>query len=823
MYSISNIQTIIQGESTIPLERNHRIVHLLFDSRQLIFPATSLFFAIRAARNDGHQYIKTLYQKGVRNFVVEADFDSTFFAKANFIKVSSSLAALQILARHHRQQFELESIGITGSNGKTIIKEWLFQLLHKDYNIVRSPKSYNSQIGVPLSIWQIKTYHQLGIFEAGISQPQEMAKIAPIIGCQVGIFTNIGSAHNEGFESSTEKIQEKLLLFKDAKSILYCKDHQTIHEAIQQLADKALFSWSAKTSADLRILKTYKNHTAWTKIEAIFKGKTISIQIPFQDSASIENAIHCWAFLLYKNYPQTLIQTRMRQLEAVAMRLELKAGINACTIINDSYNSDLNGLRIALNFMEQQANHNRKTLILSDILESGLSDVELYQEVADLLANTAINRVIGIGKTIAQLPPFLNKKILTRLFPDTDAFLAQLPNFHFEKESILLKGARAFAFERISNRLVLKAHRTLLEVNLNALIHNLNIYSQYLYPTTKILVMVKASAYGSGSYEVARLLEFHKVDYLGVAYVDEGVELRKAGIQLPILVLNCEETVFASLILYQLEPEIYSLRQLEQFLQALTNTERPYPIHLKLDTGMHRLGFEAQHLEALSHILKENAAKVTVKSIFSHLAASDESIHDDFSAQQFDTFEKMYAQLVEYLGYRPFRHMLNSSGIVRFPHYQLDMVRLGIGLYGVDSSGVLKEQLQVVNRLKARISQIKTISKNETVGYSRKAKFTQKGRIATISIGYADGLLRQAGNGHFKVFLHQQLAPIVGNVCMDMCMIDISHIPAAKEGDEVEIFGSNHAVQQLADCLNTIPYEVFTNISDRVKRVYFQE
>ena len=733
--------------------------------------------------------------------------------------VKNSIEALQQLATFHRRQFSLKTIGITGSNGKTIIKEWLYELLQSDYNIVRNPGSYNSQIGVPLSVWQIEKRHDLGIFEAGISQIGEMEKIASVIDCELGIFTNIGEAHSEGFHSKKEKISEKLKLFNRAKTVIYCRDHQLLDALFQKSDSKKYFTWSQKKEADLQITAISKKENT-SEIRAIFQSNSFAFSIPFTDDASIENAIHCCAILLLLKLPIAKIQACMPKLEPVSMRLEVKEGINDCVIINDSYNSDLTALELALNFATKSQANKKFVLILSDILQSGLSPDTLYKKVAHLIIAKKVKQLIAIGTEINVLKKYLPKDFEVSFFKKTADFLKAFESKNFYNNTVLLKGARIFEFEKIVHRFEEKVHKTVLEVDLSAIIRNLKVYGQYLKPDTKLMAMVKASAYGSGSVEVAKILEFYKVDYLAVAYADEGVELRKAGIQLPILVLNPEEASFSAMLRYELEPEIYSLELLGQLLDFLPFSQ-PISIHLKLDTGMHRLGFEEKDIANLVNTLKAYPF-VKIKSIFSHLAASDMKVHDTFSQQQVNQFLKMYERICKNLTYRPLRHILNSSGILRFPQYQLDMVRLGIGLYGIDSSGMVQQQLSVVNTLKATISQIKTIAKAETVGYNRSGKIKQTKKIATITIGYADGLARKTGNGKYEVSVKGQKAPIIGNVCMDMCMIDISHISNANVGDEAIIFGASPSVEELAKCLETIPYEIFTSISNRVKRIYFR-
>lgn len=819
-YSMLHIEQIIGATLLRAPQVASDIQQVVFDSRRVDFPEVSIFFAFESSRHDGHEFIHELYQKGVRHFVVSKKLDSTLYPLANFLWVSDTLEALQKLALHHRQQFQLPVIGISGSNGKTIIKEWLFLLLDVDYTIVRSPRSFNSQIGVPLSVLQIESQHDLGVFEAGISKLGEMKKLGPIIDCSIGIFTNIGQAHAEGFKNKLEKAGEKAHLFENCQQLIYCKDHTIIREALSRFKTKKHSTWSRQQNADLQILSEETTSNGSRQITAIYQGKNIKIEIPFSDPASVENAIHCWLALLTLDIDPVVINKRMARLNTIPMRLELKAGINQSTLINDSYSSDLTSLSIALNFLSQQSGQLSKTLFLSDILQTGKAPAILYQEVAQLLEKKGISKLIGIGKEVTNIKQFCT--IPQQFFYlTTKDFLSQHDLKNFQQEIILLKGAREFEFEKIAQRLAQKSHNTRLEINLSALTENLNTFRQLLQPETKLMVMIKAAAYGSGSDEIGRLLQFQKVDYLAVAYADEGVNLRKAGIQVPIMVLNPEKATFDTLVRYNLEPEIYSLNLLKQFLDFLSSNQAA-TIHLKIDTGMHRLGFEAKDLESLTEILIAHP-RLRVGSIFSHLAASDEAHHDDFTEQQVHLFQQIYQQISRHLDYQPIQHILNSSGIIRFPQYQLDMVRLGIGMYGIDVNNSLENRLQPVLSLKASISQIKDIAVGETIGYSRKGKAETKMRTATISIGYADGLLRSAGNGNYAVLIHGKKAPIVGNVCMDMTIVDISEIPEAIEGDEVIIFGAEHPVAGLAKCYNSLIYEVFTGISERVKRVYFQE
>ncbi|MEI8204559.1 MAG: bifunctional UDP-N-acetylmuramoyl-tripeptide:D-alanyl-D-alanine ligase/alanine racemase [Bacteroidota bacterium] len=828
MFPISELIKIIKAIPYGNFDSEQIVVELHTDSRQMATTSNSLFFALITRRNDGHKFISELYQKGVLNFVVSSlpeDFEN-IFPEACFLLVKDTLVALQMLSAAHRKKFNFPVIGISGSNGKTIIKEWLYFLLNEDKRIVKSPKSYNSQIGVPLSVWQMKAEDELGIFEAGISEPGEMDKLQTIIQPTIGVFTNIGSAHDENFINTGQKVGEKLKLFTHVKVLIFCKDHPEISEKLfssPNMRDITTFSWSYKGNADL-IIRRVEKMQQYTSIWANFHEKEINIQIPFTDEASIENAIHCWAVLLYLNYNQEVIQQRMAKLSSVAMRLEMKEGINNCSVINDSYNSDVKSLSIALDFLHQQKQHQKKTVILSDILQSGKNEYELYEEVAGLLKQNHVNRIIGIGKAISMHSKSFNM-IENTFYHSTEDFLQQFSLSEFNNEVILVKGARLFEFEKISKALQQKAHETVLEINLNALIYNLNHYRSKLKPTTKMMVMVKAFSYGSGSFEIANALQFHRVDYLAVAYADEGVELRASGINLPIMVMNPEEQSFDTIIKHKLEPEIYSFRVFELLIESMdriySSTEQTVNIHIKLDTGMHRLGFEENDIPELINRLKKHS-NIHVQSVFTHLAASDEAEQDDFTHNQIQNFSNLCQQLYKGIHQDFLRHILNSSGISRFPEAQFEMVRLGLGLYGIASEDNEQKLLQNVSTLRTRISQIKNIPKGETIGYSRKGKAEKNLRIATIPIGYADGFNRQLGNGNGYVLINGKHAKTVGNICMDMCMIDITDV-SCNENDEVIIFGNNLTVNQVANMLHTIPYEILTGISRRVKRIYFQE
>jgi Alr-MurF fusion protein len=832
-YNTATLSQIFQG-APLGAGADVQIRQLVYDSRRVTDAEYALFFALGAGRNNGHYYLAEAYRQGVRAFVVS---DKTMAIKVlphhncTIWCVTDTLVALQSLATAHRAQFvDLPTIGITGSNGKTIVKEWLFQLLKPEYDIVRSPKSYNSQLGVPLSVWQINDYHTLGIFEAGISQMDEMANLAKIIQPDTVIFTNLGHAHDAGFTNMLAKAEEKLLLCANAKTIIYSKNYTLIDDLIQRkYADKTTFTLSTKPNiaADL-VLQSIEKQDNFTRLTAKYKDETFTINLPFGDAANIENAMLCCAALLCKGYDATTIAARMLGLQAIELRLELKDGINGCTIINDSYSLDTNSLKIALDFAVQQKTNTRTSLVLSDLLETGKKAAVLYREVAQLLAHYALDTVIMIGQDGEILRNYLQAQNYAT-YPTTTAFLAALDaaDVAFAAQTILLKGARVFEFERIALRLSQKQHKTTLEINLNALEHNLAMFRSYILPTTKLMVMVKAAAYGSGSYQIAKLLEHKKVDYLAVAYTDEGYDLRQANITLPIMVMNVQTADFEAIIKYKLEPEIYTLQLLRDFLRAVqtaTAPTLPYPIHLKLDTGMRRLGFEQDaDFAQLLEVLHTAQSTLQVASIMTHLVASDNAAHDGFTAQQKATFDAMAAQIMAKISHQPLLHLLNSSGIHRFSQYQGDMVRLGIGLYGIDANPAVQAQLQTVMTLKATISQLKYLKAGETIGYNRVGQAQKDTVSATISIGYADGFSRRLGNGKGGAYIRGQFAPVIGNVCMDMTMLDVTHIADIQAGDEVEIFGQFLPVQTLAQAADTIAYEIFTAVSSRVKRVYVQE
>lgn len=821
MYQSAKIAEIV--DARIQGATNVSISHLLTDSRQITEASTALFIALVTGRNDAHQYVLPLYQKGVRVFLVNrVPEECRQLSDACFLVVGDTLKALQALASFHRQQFNIPVIGITGSNGKTIVKEWLYQLLKEDYSICRSPKSYNSQVGVPLSVWQLNPHHTLGVFEAGISEVGEMTALEKMIHPTIGVLTSLGTAHDEGFETPEQKLREKLKLFTNSQTLVVNALSLT-ETQIQLLPKNSVFLISKASHSTLQITNIQQQGVE-TVIFGKYKKKALSVTIPFTDVASIDNAITCWGVLLYLGLNQEEIEKRMQVLQSVAMRLELKLGNNNCVLINDFYNSDINALEIALHHQKQQHRGGKKVVVLSDIEQSGKSNDELYASVAKLMNQFKIDLLIGIGHEISSQRKLFH--INSYFFETTDAFINESKrNTHlqFKDSIILLKGARRYEFENISKLYQQKSHDTVLEINLNKLIHNINFYRSQIDKHTKIMCMVKATGYGSGSAEIAFTLQHHHVDYLAVAYADEGVELRKAGIHLPIMVMNPEESSYNDMIDYRLEPELFSLKVANEFLQALQlkAISEPYPVHIKLDTGMHRLGFEEHQLMELCAFLKKET-ELKVKSIFSHLVASDDKTFDEFTHQQIDSFKRMAYQLENVLGYSTIKHISNSGGVTRFKQAHFDMVRLGIGMYGVGFNEIEKQHLENISSLKTKISQLKQLKAGDTVGYNRKGIVTNNSVIATIPVGYADGFSRRLGNGNFTILINGKSCPTIGNICMDMCMVDVTNV-SCKEGDEVIIFETNEELMQLSKAMDTIPYEVLTNISSRVKRVYVQE
>lgn len=808
MLLFSQLNEILNG-TVLQLSVDRVVENLILDSRKAIIGEGSVFFAIKGTHHDGHAYIDSLYKSGLRQFIVEYDVVVTKYPEANFLQVHSSINALQEIAAHHRRKFSIPVIGITGSNGKTIVKEWLYQLLSKHYTVVKNPGSYNSQIGVPLSVWQLQPYHTLGIFEAGISQPGEMDSLAKVIKPTIGVFTTLGTAHAENFRSDEQKLDEKIKLFRDVVTVVCCADQTN---ALNRLKASKLpiLSWGFTASADVRIEKRKD------VFSVIWQSKTFNISLPFSDPASVENAFHCMTILLYLGTDTASIQQGLNSLRSVPMRLELKEGINQNQLIDDAYNNDLGGLQISLDLLTNQNQKAKKTLILSDILQSGMNENQLTDKVAQLVNGSSVTKFIGIGETLSTHQDKI--KTEAHFYVSTEAFLNAFNPDAFAHEVILIKGARSFEFERIVKRLQRKVHGTVMEVDLSALVYNLNYFKSKLKPTTKVMVMVKALAYGSGSVEVANVLQYHKTDYLGVAYADEGVELRKHNINTPIMVMNPTEDGFHAMINFRLEPELYSVNILKSFISFLNG--RAWNIHIKIDTGMHRLGFNESDMPELITVLQANPA-VRVTSVFTHLSGSDEAEFDNFSRSQVKLFEKLAASISAAIGYSPVLHVLNTPGILRFPEFQFDMVRLGIGLYGIDPTDE-KHTLKPVNTLKTLISQVRKVKAGETIGYGRRGKAINNMRIGTIAIGYADGYSRAFSRGVGEVIVNGKRVPVIGNVCMDMTMIDLTNTEA-REGDEVIIFGPGLSVEEIAAKINTIPYEILTNTSERVKRVFVTE
>ena len=818
--SIENVTKILNANrvGTYPAE----IDWILTDSRSLCFAEDTLFFALKTKRNDGHKYIPDLYERGVRNFVV-SDLPQNLddYVDTNFLQLPNPLKGLQRLAEKYRSQFEVPVVGITGSNGKTIVKEWLYQLLSPEKIITRSPRSYNSQIGVPLSVWLLNETTELGIFEAGISEMGEMEALQSIIRPTIGILTNIGGAHQENFYSVPDKCMEKLTLFKECDVVVYDGDNELISACVS----KSLFgareiAWSRKDNERPLYIASIEKGDSSTTVRYRYLGMPNEYTIPFIDDASIENSLHCLAVCLYMMLPAEKITERMAHLEPIAMRLEVKEGKNGCVLINDSYNSDLASLDIALDFMSRRSEDKgrKRTLILSDLLETGQTPKLLYRQVADLVQNRGIDKIIGVGEEIRSAASRFDME--KYFFRTTEELLASDLIGQLRNEVVLVKGSRSFHFDDISDRLELKVHETILEINLNALVNNLNHYRSYLKPDTKMVCMVKASAYGAGSYEIAKTLQDHRVDYLAVAVADEGSDLRKAGITSSIIIMNPELTAFKTMFDYKLEPEVYSFHLLNELIKAaekegVTN----FPIHIKLDTGMHRLGFAPQDIPELIARLKRQTS-VIPRSVFSHLVGSDSDQFDAFTRRQIETFEKASEELQEAFPHKILRHICNTAGIERYQGAQFDMVRLGLGLYGVNP--FTNRMLHNVSTLKTTILQIRDVPQEDSVGYSRKGRLSRDSRIAAIPIGYADGLNRRLGNGRAYCLVNGQKAAYVGNICMDVCMIDVTDIDC-KEGDKVIIFGDDLPVTVLADVLDTIPYEILTSVSNRVKRIYFQD
>jgi alanine racemase len=811
VYTLDEISLIVGG--TLSGKGATSIAHLVYDSRRMQHPESSLFFAIRTAHADGHQFIEEVYRKGVRAFVVSQPIT---LDDASIILVNDTVLALQALSAFHRQQFTNPVIGITGSNGKTIVKEWLNSLLEPDYSIARSPKSYNSQIGVPLSVWELEPQHTLGIFEAGISRPGEMERLEKVIRPTLGLLTNIGEAHSEGFSSQEEKLKEKLKLFANSEIVIGEAALLTTHPGNK-------FTWSHTGPATLKINNVRKGREA-VLIEAVYRESGVVLSIPFTDEASIQNAINCWCVLLYLGIEQAEIQKRFYGLHPIDMRMQLNHGINHCLVINDSYSADTTSLKIALDFLAQQSAGLKRTVILSDFYESGKKEEVLYEEIGKLISHYHVDKLIAIGEKIGiALAGKLPSSVQVQSYPATEDFIQHFHSSSFNSEIILLKGARKAGFERIAALFEQKLHGTVLQINLAALTHNLKEYQKLLKPETKVMAMVKAFSYGSGGAEIASVLQFNNVAYLGVAYADEGVELVKAGITIPIMVMNAEASSFATIVEHDLQPVIYSPALLDSFegyikQQGLTG----YPVHMEVETGMNRLGFAPEELSVAADHFASNKY-LAIQSLFSHLAASEDASQDAYTSEQAQRFSKAVAILQQKVGTPFLKHLSNSAAIVRHPQLQMDMVRLGIGLYGVEPDAEDLLDLQPVATLRSTVAQIKEVKAGESISYNRRGMVTRDSRIATVRIGYADGYSRRLGNGVGKMMVQGQLAPVIGTVCMDMTMLDITDIASVREGDDVIVFGWGLPVQDVAGWIQTIPYEIMTSVSQRVKRVYYYE
>lgn len=821
-YTIEHIASWLNSNSVIKTPA--QIAHLLTDSRRLIYPNTSLFFAITTGHNDGHLYVEELMQRGVFNFVVKTNFDTRPFPNANFLKVDDVLRALQVIASHHRAQFTYPVIGITGSNGKTIVKEWLNQLLANRFHIIRSPRSYNSQIGVPLSVWEMDNKHQLAIFEAGISQKGEMDALVNMIQPTIGILTSMGTAHQEGFENETEKRNEKWKLFQKAQVIIAPLSELALDDkdASHHLGYPSIITWTRTGEASLKV-QSENIIQGQTHLQANYLGTDLQLVVPFTDLISVNNTITCLLTLLHLQLPMSEIQEGINQLRHLDLRMQIKKGIQHCYILNDSYSNDVHSLQLALTYATQQAGALPITLILSDLAQFNQDAVQ-YDQLLQQLAVFPIKKLIAIGPQLAQAlqqnKGLQNKGVHVISFDATQQFIHQMDIYSFKEEFILIKGARVFELEKINELLQLQVHKTMAEINLTTLVSNYKKIKTVVGPKVKMMAMVKAFGYGSGSTEVARILQFHHVDYLSVAYADEGVALRQAGIHVPIMVMNVDETTFDTLVKYHMEPEIFSFSQFQQFDQYIKNQAiSSFPIHIKLNTGMNRLGFDMNTIEQLCDLLKSNS-QLKVQTIFSHLSASGNKTFENFTRQQLDLFNRAAEKIEAALGYTTLKHIANSDAILLDPIFHLDMVRLGIGLYGT-SQGPLA--LEPVIQLSTTISQIRHLKKGDTVGYNRAGVLLRDSRIATVRLGYADGYSRQLGLGKGAMWVNGLLAPIVGDICMDMTMIDITDIPSVNEGDSVQVFGKNLAITQVAKWAGTIPYEILTSIGQRVKRIYIAD
>ena len=818
-YSSQEISEITGGE-LLGNEDGTAIQHIVFDSRAISNPEQSMFLALEGNRRDGHQFLDAAYKEGIRHFMISKEIPVTNFPGAAFIKVADVLKSLQKWAQLHRKRFSLPVIGITGSNGKTIVKEWLSSLLTEHYSITKSPKSYNSQLGVPISVLMLQKEHELAIFEAGVSRSGEMSVLSNIIDCTIGILTNIADAHDAGFPTREEKIKEKLSLFSKSKKLIYQKENPQVDHAITLTLPKIeLISWSTSHHLNPTYLVEISPLGDFSHVVISSDSKSYSFDCKFQDKVALDNLCHCLVAVLELHLNPMEIQDEIFNLRSVPLRSELLQGENQNLLINDSYNFDLFSLTSALDLLTHQAGDKTKMLIISDL--KGQQVKNQYQQIARLIRQHKISKVFAVGHSIRQLQSHLDEQVIFRIYDSTEQLLRYLDSHLIQNHAILIKGARSFSFEKICQKMLDLKHQTALEINLSALDHNISEYSKFLEARTKIMAIIKASAYGSGSHELARKLQSLKVDYLAVAYIDEGIYLRKNGIMLPILVLNPDPKEIASLIEFQLEAEVYSLDQLKKMLVHLDQASEFPRLHIKLDSGMHRLGFEQAQLAELCQIIQSH--QLDIVSIFSHISAGDDPSKDRETLRQFDLFHSLYQFISTEIGVQPMRHILNSAGIVRFPQFQFDMVRMGIGMYGIDPSGLIQSKLKKVHRLKTSISQVKYVPAGESVGYGRKFKLDEGKWIGTINIGYADGLLRAFGNGLAEFYIAGKQYPTIGDICMDMTLLDLGAQSLDFLQQEVEIFGEFVDILQLANKVNTIPYELLSRISSRVKRIYTED
>lgn len=808
-YKLAELQSVVNGQLHGPGEC--LIDHLAYDSRLEHPYSTTLFIAFKGEHHDGHAYIKQMYDKGVRNFLVQ-EIPAACPSDASILVTPDTLLALQQIAAAHRQKFDLPVIAITGSNGKTVVKEWLNHLLKSHRHVVRSPGSWNSQIGVPLSIWRMNKEHEIALFEAGISERGEMTRIAEMLQPTIGIFTNLGAAHAAGFEDSTQKAQEKASLFTHCEKVVFCLDHQIVFDALQSagVKEEQHVCWSREKEAFLRVIGQ-EEHNGGTRIMYKHGGKAHEIFLPFSDDASLENALHCLTLCLLLGLSKDELKDKMRTLEALEMRLQVLEGSNGSIVLNDSYSNDPESLRVALEQLARLAGKRKKLAIISDMDERELDDESIYKEVASLLEHADLHTVHFVGERLASFAEHKNY----HKHPTTQALIDSLEGQRFDHQAILVKGARSFGLERVVKRLQAKKHGSVLEVNLGAIKHNLGAYRVRIPKNTRIMVMLKAFGYGSGAPELGRLLEYEQVDYFGVAYASEGIQLRQEGINTPIMVMNTSGMDWAGFERFALEPTIHEIDQLRSFKHHFRENLKQVGVHLELDTGMHRLGFTPEQLPQLIQELDG----IKVLSVFSHLAASDSSEHDDFTKEQLESHTQMCASLQSTLKSPFMTHVLNSSGISRFAEQAGDMVRLGIGLYGYDkaASGLIP-----AISLRSIISQIKPLKAGETVGYDRSFRAEKAMRMAVLPIGYADGLRRSLSNGAGVVYIKGSAAPIIGKVCMDMCMIDASDIDCGV-GDSAVFFDAEHSLEEFASRMETIPYEVLTSFSQRIERRYLRD